>query len=440
MKVAFYTLGCKTNQFETQAMERLFEQRGHEIVDFEEIADVYIVNTCTVTALSDKKSRNAARRCKKRNPAATLIVCGCYSQSAPQEARELCGADIVVGTDGKGTIVDLAEGTLSAPPSFEPAQREERQFELLPAGGLRGRTRALLKVQDGCQNFCSYCIIPYARGRCRSIPLDQAAAQAAELESQGYCEIVVTGIEVSSYGLDLPGRPSPAALLAAVCRAAPQTRIRVGSLEPRTITPEFLQTVASLPNLCPHFHLSLQSGCDSTLKRMNRKYTTDRYAQSVEWLRQAFPGCAVTTDLIVGFPGETEQDFQQSLDFVRRQALAQIHVFPYSRRKGTPAYSMPDQISQEEKKERARLAGMAAASLRRSFLESKLGQTLSVLFERPKHGFFTGFSPEYCDVQVLAEKGVDLRNQVRQVFIIGCGMGYLTGRLNETNEPISSDI
>lgn len=435
MKVAFYTLGCKTNQFETQAMERLFEQRGHEIVEFEDIADVYIVNTCTVTAMSDKKSRNAARRCKKRNPEATLIVCGCYSQSAPQEVRELCGADVVVGTDGKGKIVDLAEGALAAPLPPGPAQKEERQFELLPAGGLKGRTRALLKVQDGCQNFCSYCVIPYARGRCRSIPLEQAAAQAAGLEAQGYCEIVVTGIEVSSYGLDLPGRPSPADLLAAVCRAAPRARIRVGSLEPRTITPEFVETAASLPNLCPHFHLSLQSGCDATLKRMNRKYTTERYLQSVDWLRQAFPGCAVATDLIVGFPGETERDFQQSLDFICQCALAQIHVFPYSRRKGTPAYSMPDQISREEKEERARLAGMKAAALRQIFLESKPGQTLSVLFERPKHGFFTGFSPEYCDVQVPAAEGLNLRNQVRQVSIIGCGMGYLTGRLAETNKP-----
>ena len=191
----------------------------------------------------------------------------------------------------------------------------------------------------------------------------------------------------------------------------------------------------SLPNLCPHFHLSLQSGCDATLKRMNRKYTTERYLQSVDWLRQAFPGCAVATDLIVGFPGETERDFQQSLDFICQCALAQIHVFPYSRRKGTPAYSMPDQISREEKEERARLAGMKAAALRQIFLESKPGQTLSVLFERPKHGFFTGFSPEYCDVQVPAAEGLDLRNQVRQVSIIGCGMGYLTGRLAETNEP-----
>ncbi len=434
MKIAFYTLGCKTNQFETQALETLFQQRGHEIVDFDGFADVYVVNTCTVTALSDKKSRNAARRCKKHNPDATLILCGCYSQMEPEAARQMCGADIVVGTGNKGRVVDLAEqarqGRQPAPADPIPAQKEERPFELLPAGGLKGRTRALLKVQDGCQNFCTYCIIPYARGRCRSIPLDQAAKQAAALEQQGYCEIVVTGIEVSSYGLDLPDHPSPAELLKAVCQAAPRTRIRVGSLEPRTITPEFLQTVSSLPNLCPHFHLSLQSGCDSTLKRMNRKYTTERYAQSVAWLRQAFPGCAVTTDLIVGFPGETEADFQQSLDFIRQQQLAQVHVFPYSRRKGTPAYSMPDQVPKAEKEERARLAGMAAATLRRKFLESKMNQTLSVLFERPKYGEFIGFSPEYCDVHVPIP-AEDLHNQVRQVQIIGCGMGYLTGWLVE---------
>lgn len=428
MKIAFYTLGCKTNQFETQALETLFEQHGHTVVPFDSFADVYVVNTCTVTALSDKKSRNAARRCKKINPASTLIVCGCYSQIEPEKARALCGADIVVGTGCKGQIVELAEQAQAGAPPIGEAVREARTFELLPAGGLKGRTRALLKVQDGCQNFCTYCIIPYARGLCRSIPLDAAAREAARLEQAGYCEIVITGIEVSSYGVDLPERPPLSDLITAVCRAAPHTRIRIGSLEPRTITPEFLQAIAPCKNLCPHFHLSLQSGCDATLRRMNRKYTAERYAQSVQWLRQAYPGCAVTTDLIVGFAGETEADFQQSLAFIQQCRLAQVHVFPYSRRKGTPAYSMPDQVPKAEKERRSHAAGQAAAQLHRQFLAGKVGQVLSVLFEQSKDGAFSGFSPEYCEVRV-AQGG--LHNQVRPVRITACEETYLVGELCE---------
>lgn len=426
MKIAFYTLGCKTNQFETQALETLFEQRGHVIVPFDSFADVYIVNTCTVTALSDKKSRNAARRCKKINPASTLIVCGCYSQIEPEKAREMCGADIVVGTNGKGRIVELAERAQAGSPAVGDAIHEARPFELLPAGGLKGRTRALLKVQDGCQNFCTYCIIPYARGLCRSIPMDFARQEAARLEREGYCEIVVTGIEVSSYGIDLPGKPPLSDLLLAVCQAAPHTRIRVGSLEPRTITPEFLQAIAPCKNLCPHFHLSLQSGCDATLKRMNRKYTAERYAQSVRWLQEAYPGCAVTTDLIVGFAGETEADFQQSLDFIQRCRLAQVHVFPYSRRKGTAAYSMPGQVPRAERERRSHEAGQVAARLHRQFLESKVGQVLPVLFEQQKGGAFGGFSPEYCEVRVMAG---GLHNTVRPVRITAFEDDHLTGEL-----------
>lgn len=424
MKIAFYTLGCKTNQFETQALETLFEQRGHEIVPFDAYADVYIVNTCTVTALSDKKSRNAARRTKKINPNATLIVCGCYSQIAPQQAQEMCGADLVIGTENKGQIVELAENAQKQTPAVDDAVHHNRPFEVLPAGGLKGRTRALLKVQDGCQNFCTYCIIPYARGRCRSIPLATAASEAARLEQMGYCEIVITGIEVSSYGVDLPERPTPADLVETVCRAAPSTRIRLSSLEPRTVTPEFLAQVAPYQNLCPHFHLSLQSGCEKTLKHMNRKYGTARYRESVDLLRRAYPGCAVTTDLIVGFPGETEADFEESLAFIEDCALAQVHVFPYSRREGTPAYSMPDQIPKAEKERRAHIAGCRTAALHHRFLESKVGQTLSVLFEQQKDGVYSGFSPEYCEVHT---KGEALHNMVKEVTILSANENYLVG-------------
>lgn len=428
MKIAFYTLGCKTNQFETQALETLFEQRGHTIVPFDEFANVYIVNTCTVTALSDKKSRNAARRCKKINPQATLIVCGCYSQMEPEQAREMCGADIVAGTGCKGQIVELAEQA-QAEASFSggSAVQEAREFEVLPAGGLRGRTRALLKVQDGCQNFCTYCIIPYARGRCRSIPLTEAVRQAAFLEKEGYQEIVVTGIEVSSYGIDLPDHPSPAALLAAICRAAPHTRIRVGSLEPRTITPEFLEEVGPYPNLCPHFHLSLQSGCPDTLRRMNRKYTPEHYAQSVEMLQTAYLGCAVTTDLIVGFPGETEEEFVQTLDFIQKCAFSSMHIFPYSKRPGTPAAQRPDQILNHVKEERAHRAAAVAGAMEQRYLSRWLGETVSVLFEEQRDGAWHGYTTRYVPVCVESEE--NLHNCLRDVHISSVEKGALRGEL-----------
>lgn len=428
MKIAFYTLGCKTNQFETQALETLFEQRGHTIVPFDEFANVYIVNTCTVTALSDKKSRNAARRCKKINPQATLIVCGCYSQMEPEQAREMCGADIVVGTGCKGQIVELAEQA-QAEASFSggSAVQEAREFEVLPAGGLRGRTRALLKVQDGCQNFCTYCIIPYARGPVRSLPLAEAARQAAELQEEGYREIVLTGIEISSWGRDLKDGTSLIDLVEAICAAAPGVRIRLGSLEPRTVTEDFCRRAAALPDLCPQFHLSLQSGCDETLRRMNRKYDTAQYAHSVALLNQYFDRPAITTDLICGFPEETEEEFSQTLRFIAACGFAQMHIFPYSVRPGTPAAEMP-QIPKAVKEERCRRASETAAGMRRAYLEGCVGQVYPVLFEQPRDGKFFGHAPNY--MEVLAD-GEGLHNQVRTVEITGTDGQALLGRILE---------
>ena len=429
MKIAFYTLGCKTNQFETQALETLFEQRGHRVVPFDSFADVYIVNTCTVTALSDKKSRNAARRCKKINPAATLIVCGCYSQIEPEAARQMCGADIVVGTGNKGQIVELAEQAQQAPLPLGSAVREARSFELLPAGGLRGRTRALLKVQDGCQNFCTYCIIPYARGPVRSLPAEEAAAQAAALAEEGYREIVLTGIEISSWGRDLKNGQSLIDLMEAICTAAPSLRLRLGSLEPRTITEEFCRRASALPQLCPHFHLSLQSGCDETLRRMNRRYDTARYLQSVALLRQYFDRPAITTDLITGFPGETEEEFAQTLDFLRRCDFAAMHIFPYSIRPGTPAAKMP-QVPRRVKEERAHRAAAVAEEMRQAYLAGCVGKVYPVLFEQDKDGRSVGHAPNYT--QVLVEEP-GLHNQVRPVTITAVEGDALVGRLTEEN-------
>ena len=425
MKIAFYTLGCKANQFETQALERLFAERGHEIVPFDGFADVYVVNTCTVTALSDKKSRNAARRCKKCNPAARLVLCGCYAQVNPQEARALCGADAVIGTPDKSRVVSIVEEL--APDGVRDLWHEAPPlFDVLPAGGLSGRTRALLKVQDGCRNFCTYCLIPFARGPERSMPFDTAVSEARRLAEEGYREIVLTGIEISAYGRDLPGRPGLISLIEALCQAAPGCRIRLGSLEPRTVTEDFARRCAALPNLCPHFHLSLQSGCDRTLRAMNRHYTAGEYKAACGLLRQYLPGCGLTTDLIVGFPGETREDFEESLRFVTECGLGKVHVFPYSRRQGTRAASMPGQLSQAEKAARSQQAIRVCRALEQKDLEARVGQTYDVLFEQQEDGWFTGHIPEYCLVKA---RGEDLHNRVLPVKITGFEEETLIGEV-----------
>lgn len=426
MKVAFYTLGCKANQFETQALERLFQQRGHELVSFDSFADIYIVNTCTVTALSDKKSRNAARRCRRLNPDCRLILCGCYAQVKPEEARALCGADAVIGTADKSRIVDIAEGL--APDGVTPLWQGPRPaFDVMPAGGLSGRTRALLKIQDGCQNFCTYCRIPYARGPERSMPPETVLAESARLAREGYREIVLTGIEISSYGTDLPGAPDLMGIIEGVCRSAPQVRIRLGSLEPRTVTAEFAARCAALPNLCPQFHLSLQSGCAKTLKAMHRKYDPARYLESCRLLREAMPGCAITTDLIVGFPGETELDFAESLAFVEQCQLCRVHIFPFSRREGTAAWSMPGQVPNAQKALRAARAAQVCQALEQSYLKRFVGSTRPVLFEQQEEdGCFTGHIPEYCLVKA---RGEQLHNQILPVRITGVEGTTLTGEV-----------
>lgn len=425
MKIAFYTLGCKANQFETQALERLFAERGHEIVPFDGFADVYVVNTCTVTALSDKKSRNAARRCKKHNPAARLVLCGCYAQVKPQEARALCGADAVIGTPDKSRVVSIVEEL--APDGVRDLWHEAPPlFDVLPAGGLSGRTRALLKVQDGCRNFCTYCLIPFARGPERSMPFDTAVSEARRLAEEGYREIVLTGIEISAYGRDLPGRPGLISLIEALCQAAPGCRIRLGSLEPRTVTEDFARRCAALPNLCPHFHLSLQSGCDRTLRAMNRHYTAGEYKAACGLLRRYLPGCGLTTDLIVGFPGETREDFEESLRFVTECGLGKVHVFPYSRRQGTRAASMPGQLSQAEKAARSQQAIRVCRALEQKDLEARVGQTYDVLFEQQEDGWFTGHIPEYCLVKA---RGEGLHNRVLPVKITGCEEETLVGEV-----------
>lgn len=416
MKVAIYTLGCKVNQYETQALERELLRRGHELVSFDGTADAYLINTCTVTAVSDKKSRNLIRRCQKKSPDAVVAVCGCYAQTDPEAVAAL-GVDVISGTAGRLAFLDLVEQAAAqrgGPILSVDNAMKRRVFEPLEAGGLEGRTRALLKVEDGCVNFCSYCIIPYARGPIRSLSVEQAVAEAHRLAEQGYREIVLTGIEISSWGAEWRDGSGLIDLIEAICVAVPELRIRLGSLEPRTITEEFCRRAAALPNLCPHFHLSMQSGCDATLKRMNRKYDTQRYLASVHLLRQWFPEPAITTDLIVGFPQESEEEFTQTLDFLERCAFSSMHIFPYSRRPGTPAAAMEGQIPQETKETRARRAAAVAAHMEQNYLQKLVGQTLPVLFEEEKDGLWRGHAPNYVAV---AAQGNQLHNCLKQVRI-----------------------
>ena len=415
MKIAFYTLGCKTNQYETQAMERLLCEQGHEICSFEDDCDCYIVNTCSVTAVADKKNRAIIRRCRREHPQAILGVCGCYSQHAAQAVREL-EADVVGGSGGRQQFLEdllAAAQSRTYQEHLDNALRR-REFEVLPAGGLQERTRAMLKVQDGCTNFCTYCIIPYTRGPIRSAPLETAVAQAKQLEQAGYREIVVTGIEIAGWGKDLPGKPPVWLLIAEICKAVPHLRIRLGSLEPRIVTEEFVAALSGFQNLCPQFHLSMQSGCDTVLARMKRKYTTEEYMESLERLRNAFPGCAITTDMIVGFPGETEEEFEESLSFIRQCRFANMHIFPYSRRPGTPAAEMPGQLPNAVKEERSHRAIAVAQDMSRCYHQELLGTTQAVLVEGMEGEHSVGHAMNYVKIYI---PGAYPRNEIQTVAV-----------------------
>ena len=414
MKFTCYTLGCKVNQYETQAMEQLLTALGHTLCPEGADCDAVIVNTCTVTAVADRKNRTLIRRLRREHPQAVLGVCGCYAQLNAEDIAAL-GVDVVSGSAGREEFLQRLLQRVERRGEGTEIQVDEalrrRSFEVLPAGGLAARTRAMLKVQDGCNNFCTYCIIPYARGPVRSEPLATAVAQAKALAAEGYREIVLTGIEIASWGWDFKDGSRLPQLVRALCEAVPEVRVRLGSLEPRVIDGEFL-SLADCKNLCPQFHLSMQSGCDTVLKRMRRKYDTARYLQSVEDLKRAFPGCAITTDMIVGFPGETEEEFLQSLDFIRRCGFAHMHIFPYSRREGTPAAAMPDQITKQVKEERARRAGAVAQALFEQYHTAMLGTRVPVLFEQVEDGLSTGHAPN--GAKVYAE-GEALHNRIATV-------------------------
>lgn len=402
MKVAFYTLGCKVNQYDTQIMRDKLEQAGYQTVPFDDLADVYIINTCTVTQISDKKSRQMISRAKRKRPESILVVCGCFSQVAPSVAAALDGVDIVLGTSNRKDILSY----------ITQYQSEHKQIidvdncgtlekeEIISFGE---KNRAVLKIEDGCENFCTYCLIPYARGRIRSKPLGTITKETNALIKAGYHEIVLTGIHLGSYGKE-HGKPCLEKAILAVSAFSQIERIRLGSLEPRIITPEFLEALTPAKSLCPHFHLSLQSGCDRTLKRMNRHYKAAEYEQAVALLRKAYPDCAITTDIIVGFPGETQEDFEESLRFAEKIGFSKIHIFPYSPRKGTRAASMAGQLTKEIKAKRVKEMEKIEKATRHAFWSKMIGTTQEVLPEEEKNGKLHGFTPNYCPVHWIGKK------------------------------------
>ena len=417
------TLGCKVNQYETQAMETLLRERGHRPACEGEKADCVIVNTCAVTAESGRKSRQTLRRLESENPGAVSAVCGCWSQT-DERAREL--ADVVWGSGDRHGFIDAVERAVSERSSAVnvdvPFAR--KVIEDLPAGAYEGHARAWLKIEDGCANFCSYCIIPYARGGVRSLPLERIREEAGRLSGQGYLEIVLTGIEVASYGRDLPDKPTLADAIEAVYAAAPAARIRLGSIEPTVITEEWCERMSKIPTLCPHFHLSMQSGSDGVLERMRRKYTTAEFYAVCERLRRYFPHCALTTDLITGFPGETEAEFAETLEFIQKCRFAAMHVFPYSRRPGTVADKLPGQLTHAVKNERAHAAHEIALKMQHEYLESCIGRVERVLFETEDGNFSVGHAENYTQVRI---EGTNLRGVVKLVKILAVSGQMLVG-------------
>ena len=397
VKVAFYTLGCKVNQYDTQVMRDLMEADGYQTVPFEEEADVYIINTCTVTQISDKKSRQMVSRAKRNHPNSIIVICGCFAQVAPHVAGDLEGVDIVLGTSNRTDILKYIN-------EFRTSGRQIIAVDncgALDKEEIRSfgeKNRAVLKIEDGCENYCSYCLIPYARGKIRSKPLEIIRKETKTLVKAGFLEIVLTGIHLASYGKE-NGSPCLESAIREVADITGVERIRLGSLEPRIITPDFIEAIRPIKALCPHFHLSLQSGCDKTLKAMNRHYTAAEYESAVNLLRETFPNCAITTDIIVGFPGETEEDFQESLLFAERIGFAKIHIFPYSKREGTRAARMDGQLSKAIKAERVNRMEEIEKKTRLAFWKNMIGTVQSVLPEEEKDGELHGFTTNYCPVR-----------------------------------------
>lgn len=418
--VAFYTLGCKVNQNETEALAALFNEKGYEIVDPDQAADVYVLNTCTVTHLADRKSRQFIRRAVKANAAARIVVMGCYAQVSPEEVRKIPGVSLIAGTSNRRKIIDWLEQEQKkealqknqcAPASLVRDIQEQKIFEEIDTEKMIGRSRAYLKVQEGCEQYCSYCIIPYARGPYRSRDIDNAMAEGDKLIKAGFKEIILTGIHLGAYGCDLPGRTGLAVLLSKLLPLDKSVRWRLSSLEPTEVSRELLQLMRDNANFCPHLHLPLQSGHDETLQRMRRPYTTGQFAEIVAGIRKIIPDICLSTDIMVGFPGETDEQFQSGLEFVREIGFGRIHVFQYSPRRGTPAAQFGGQVPAQVKEQRSRKLIELGLESGRRYADRFIGKTLDVLAEtqaephfNPEQALWQGHSANYLEVSFASNR------------------------------------
>lgn len=408
-RAAFHNLGCKVNAYETEAMQQLLEKAGYEIVNFHEVADVYVINTCSVTNIADRKSRQMLHRAKAKNPQAVVVAAGCYVQAVGEQLLEDAAVDLIIGNNKKGELPELleqyfAEQSQNAEAVIEIAKTKE--YEALHIERIAEHTRAFIKVQDGCNQFCTYCIIPYTRGRVRSRDLADTVREAKRLAKAGYQELVLTGIHLSSYGVDFEeGKKETLLSLIEALHEIPEIlRIRLGSLEPRVVTEEFARKIASLPKVCPHFHLSLQSGCNATLRRMNRRYTAEEYLETCERLRRVYSNPAITTDVIVGFPQESEEEFEETYAFLKKVHFYEMHVFKYSRRQGTMADKMPNQVAEPVKSQRSDLLLKLEKEMSLAYRQSFAGQEKSILLEDETEidgvRYRVGFTEEYVKAAV----------------------------------------
>lgn len=428
-KAALHNLGCKVNAYETEAMQHLLEEAGYEIVPFTQKADVYVINTCSVTNMADRKSRQMLHKAKKNNPDSIVVAAGCYVQTSEKEVLNDLSVDIVIGNDRKHDLVRLLEeySLDSVNDTVDDINDGKHDFEELFIDQTKEHTRAFIKVQDGCNQFCSYCIIPYARGRVRSRRFENVIAEVERLAANGFKEVVLTGIHLSSYGVDFEEAIGLLELIQAVNAVKGIERIRLGSLEPKIVTEHFASELSKLDKICPHFHLSLQSGCDATLKRMNRKYTTKEYERGCELLRKYFVHPAITTDVIVGFPGETEEEFEQTKAYLEHIHFYEMHIFKYSKRKGTRAAVMPDQIDEQIKAVRSEKLIALGHDMSKEFRKFYIGKNEEVLFEEKAvigdKEYFVGYTKEY--VKVAKKTDENLENQI----VSGCISGMLTDEI-----------
>ncbi len=425
MKAAFYTLGCKVNQYESQAMAQSLESRGFIITDHSDDADVYIINSCTVTAESDRKTRQAVRRFKKLHPDSIVVLTGCMPQAFPEISGKLDEADIVIGNKSNRFLFDYINQFVNNRGRIVAVDEHKTgdAFTGDCISSFRERTRASVKIEDGCNRFCSYCIIPYARGRVRSKPIEELKNEIASLEKNGFSEIVLVGINLSAYGMGYDYNIVDAVRLAASFEGI--KRVRLGSLEPDHITDEIISGLANIPEFCPQFHISLQSGCDNTLKRMNRHYNSAEYFELCQKLRNAFEDTTITTDIMVGFPGETEEDFVDSLEFAKKVGFEKVHVFPYSVRPGTPAAKMTYQVEKSEKERRASIMSKTCDEIRNDFLHEQIGKILEVLIEEYHDGFAQGYTANYTPVKIACEN----IHGIVKAEIIGVDGDFCLGRI-----------